>query len=203
MNPRYIQPLTSTAKQGGREHRLNPTASPTSPSNPLYYYAPYRFDCAAAVYKSAKIMGRRAPRGDKNSVLKPWRKKKSTWKPRLDKDTKRAVLTQKQRIKLLDFIEETLMGGSPVMVGVDYTHQQHATNLDKVTDHWLVVTNREYDKNGRVFFYGYDNAPGKNRRHVEIQLFVSPDLQIWKPPLKGGDSVVEYSYLVTNARAIK
>jgi hypothetical protein len=205
--PPHRQPLRSTV--GSRE--LDPDSWWIF--RPMHYYAPTKSPkgCALAVYDAIAKMGRQAPRGDGHSVLKPQHTEKKGFE--LDQSG-RPVLTGNQRITLLDFIEESLYEGDPVMIGVDHKDGA-AGNDDRSTDHWLIITNREYDEKG-VFFYGMDNAAKDDTKNAEVKLYISPDLQIWKPRERRRDESFKKprerrrdewfkkrSYLVTNARRVR
>lgn len=62
----YQQALHATAKKKGKTYVLDPQSPQSSFESPMKYYSPWKpeVDCANAVYKSAKKLGRRPPRGD-------------------------------------------------------------------------------------------------------------------------------------------
>jgi hypothetical protein len=54
--------------------------------------------------------------------------------------------------KAINYLDEELGKGNPVMVGVDYK-SGHPGNYDKITDHWVVITARRSDEWGVYYTY--------------------------------------------------
>ncbi|WP_320041734.1 hypothetical protein [uncultured Desulfobacter sp.] len=194
----YREPLAAKAHFRKKTVTLDPTSR--GRTNPMRYYFGWRptVDCATASYKSARKMGYKAPRGSKRNLM-------YGKKIQLDKYTKRADLSFEQRKELIDTIELSLFEGRPVIIGVDYHSGSAIGNPDGVTDHWLMITNRLYDKNNRLYFFGIDNAhgTGKKRWKARVKLYVAPDLSIWKGTRKSrGHYTIDSSYLVTNVKVM-
>jgi hypothetical protein len=61
-----------------------------------------------------------------------------------------------------EYIDEMLDRGYPVMVGVSHKGKgQGPSNPDNLTDHWVTITGRDYDKDGRLYYTFED--PGSSR----------------------------------------
>lgn len=191
----YREPLAAKAHSRKRAYSLDPFSK--GKTNPMRYYFGWKptVDCATASYQSARKMGYKPPRGSKHNLMK---------KGVIHTDTSknRAKLSYDQRKKLIDTIELSLYDGRPVIIGVDYEKGHAEGNPDGVTDHWLMITNRVYDKNNRLYFYGIDNAQGeRERQKANVKLYVAPDLSIWKGTRKRrGHYTIDHSYLVTNVK---
>lgn len=91
-------------------------------------------------------------------------------------DRKGRIKVDKAKAKEgVDYINKELQAGRPVMVGV--SHQDSNINRDKITDHFVVITGRNVDKNGKMNYTFHDPATanpehGKhtrplNRFHVD------------------------------------
>jgi len=73
------------------------------------------------------------------------------------KDAAGAVTVNPARAKMgRDYIDGELGAGRPVVVGVSHSGQHH--NVDDLTDHFVVITTRGVDEQGRVY-YAF-NDPG-------------------------------------------
>jgi len=61
-----------------------------------------------------------------------------------------------------EYIDEMLDRGYPVMVGVSHKGKgQGPSNPDNLTDHWVTISGRDYDKDGRLYYTFED--PGSRR----------------------------------------
>jgi hypothetical protein len=60
----------------------------------------------------------------------------------------------------IGYIHEALKRGIPIIVGVDYSGTNDATNPnpDKTTDHFIVIVGSGVDEGGRPYFKFFDNA---------------------------------------------
>lgn len=151
-------------------------------------------DCALASYATLENMGYEEPKGDRHSVMKRGEIGTST-EGNLDE------IDPEGAKKLLDSIDGGLADGRPVMLGVDYAGEQHASNTDGVTDHWLVLTNRTYDdKTGEVRYEAIDNASG-DASHRVFTVGEDYGLRSAPPPEAGPNSGIgQLPYTATNAR---
>lgn len=151
-------------------------------------------DCALASYATLDNMGYEKPQGDRHSVLKRGEIGRS-------RDGNLTEVDPEGAMKLLNAIDGGLLEGNPVMLGVDYEGEQHATNTDGVTDHWLVVTNRTYDENtGEVHYEAIDNASG-DASHRVFTVGDDYGLRSAPPPEAGPRSGIgQLPYTATNAR---
>jgi len=59
----------------------------------------------------------------------------------------------------IKYIETELGSGRPVMVGVSHKDGYHE-NVDKITDHFVVITGQGVDENGKVYYKFHDPAAG-------------------------------------------
>ena len=64
---------------------------------------------------------------------------------------------KKNTEKAVNYINQILEAGNPVMVGVDNKDGFEESNGDKSTDHWIVIVGRGNDNKGNYFLF-YDNA---------------------------------------------
>ncbi|RKG93891.1 LysM peptidoglycan-binding domain-containing protein [Corallococcus terminator] len=72
-----------------------------------------------------------------------------------------------------DYIDQQLSLGRPVVVGVDHRNNdgQNKDNRDGITDHFVVITGRGTDEQGRVFYTFHDPAT----RHPSKGADTNPD----------------------------
>jgi hypothetical protein len=66
--------------------------------------------------------------------------------------------------KAINYLDEELGKGNPVMVGVDY-QSGHPGNYDNITDHWVVITARRQDAKG--VYYTYMEVAQRETKHDE------------------------------------
>jgi len=69
------------------------------------------------------------------------------------------------------YIDSCLDAGRPVVVGL--SHSARGYNLDKVTDHFIIITGRGVDEEGRVFYSYNDSATAGE--HKRGRLYVDAD----------------------------
>lgn len=67
------------------------------------------------------------------------------------------------------YIDDALDAGWPVLVGVSYEDQRY--NADRITDHFVTITGRDHDENGRLFYTFVDpgTVGGTYRLYVDVQ----------------------------------
>jgi hypothetical protein len=76
--------------------------------------------------------------------------------------------------KAINYLDEELGKGNPVMVGVDYK-SGHPGNYDNITDHWVVITARRTDERG-VYYTYMEVAQRETAGHKEnVSLGTSTD----------------------------
>lgn len=148
-------------------------------------------DCALATYASLEAMGYEPPKGDKNSLVKPGAIGDV-------QDGELQSFDPEAAKALLDSIDQALLDGVPVMAGVDYPGEQTATNADGVTDHWLLITGREYDEDTKeVRYQAMDNATAD----APVRTFtVGEDYGLRSEAPEGARGAAEATYSLTNAR---
>jgi hypothetical protein len=66
--------------------------------------------------------------------------------------------------KAINYLDDELGKGNPVMVGVDY--KSGSGNYDKITDHWVVITARRQDAGG--VYYTYMEVAQLNTDNEEV-----------------------------------
>jgi hypothetical protein len=194
--PRRAQrPLHAQTKQP--DGTFSPLDLDTHPMNEQDVDSTYRSwfhngkDCAKASYASLEAMGYEKPEGDKNSLLKRGQIGDV-------RDGNLESFDPEVAKQLLDHIDQALLDGTPVMAGVDYPGEQTASNSDGVTDHWLLVTGREYDeKTGEVRYQAMDNATSD----APIREFtVGEDYGLRSEAPENARGAANATYSLTNAR---
>lgn len=63
----------------------------------------------------------------------------------------------------LEYLDDQLEQGYPVIVGVDHTYG-NTYNNDKSTDHFVVIVGRKYDKQGKLYYLFYEVGVGDEER---------------------------------------
>ena len=69
---------------------------------------------------------------------------------------------KKTRLAGFEKINTELELRKPVLVGVDYQAGSPNSNTDKTTDHFIILTERSFDKSGKLFYSGFENVDGGN-----------------------------------------
>jgi hypothetical protein len=67
--------------------------------------------------------------------------------------------------KAINYLDEELGKGNPVMVGVDYK-SGHPGNYDNITDHWVVITARRTDEQG--VYYTYMEVAHRDSKDISL-----------------------------------
>lgn len=83
--------------------------------------------------------------------------------------TGRVVTDRSRTTKAKNYIDQELAAGRPVTVGVSHK-AGYGANRDKITDHFVVVTGKGIDKQGRTF-YEYQDPGTRHRSAGENQRF--------------------------------
>ena len=60
-----------------------------------------------------------------------------------------------------EYIDKKLESGQPVLVGV--SHDKMGINKDKMTDHFVTIIGRGYDKDGRLYYQFRDPGTGESK----------------------------------------
>lgn len=101
-----------------------------------------------------------------------------------------------------DYIDQQLERGRPVVVGV--SHKDAAYNVDKITDHFVVITGRGTDRDGRTFYTFHDPASMSASRgsdsNVSNRFFVDDDGMLYKSGNKARGLVVNRHFEVSMVR---
>jgi len=66
----------------------------------------------------------------------------------------------KTRLAGFEKINQDLETGKPIMVGVTYKPNSTNPDTDKTTDHFIILTGREFDDVGKLFYTGFENVDG-------------------------------------------
>jgi hypothetical protein len=101
-----------------------------------------------------------------------------------------------------DYIDRELTAGRPVVVGVSHTGEHH--NVDDLTDHFVTVTSRGVDDQGRTFYAfndpGTRSAQLGSDRNSNNRLYVdSKTGEMYRPGARGGQ-ITSQQYEVTMVR---
>ena len=81
----------------------------------------------------------------------------------LSEDKKGKLTIDKAKAKEgTDYIDQQLTGGKPVVVGVSHADENY--NADKLTDHYVVITGKGTDEQGRTFYTFHDPAVGTGNK---------------------------------------
>ena len=59
-----------------------------------------------------------------------------------------------------NYVDNQLESGKPVVVGVNHSEPDEKYNTDKITDHFVLITGRGIDEQGRVYYTFKDPAGG-------------------------------------------
>ncbi len=90
-----------------------------------------------------------------------------------------------------DYIDRTLDAGLPVMVGASHYDYWNTGNADKLSEHWVSITGRDYDDQNRLFYTFNDPGNGKQGR-----FYVDEDTgKLFKVPEYGTGSEWAKAYL--------
>jgi len=77
------------------------------------------------------------------------------------------------------YIDRCLEAGRPVIVGLSHSNKDY--NLDRITDHFVIIKGRGVDEEGRVY-YTYDD-PATSGVNREGRFFVDPrSSMLFRPP---------------------
>lgn len=96
-----------------------------------------------------------------------------------------------------EYIDTQLDKGRPAMVGVSYSDD--AYNTDKMTDHFITISGRGYDADGKVYYTFKD--PGAGGAYAEGKLYVDQATgKLFKEGDKKGGYVQNADYEVTQVR---
>jgi hypothetical protein len=77
----------------------------------------------------------------------------------------RVAVDETQAKVAREYIDRALDAGLPVMVGASYKdYKQNKGNADNLTEHWVSITGRDYDDQGRLFYSFNDPGNGKKGR---------------------------------------
>ncbi|MCI0601437.1 hypothetical protein L0156_00330 [bacterium] len=101
-----------------------------------------------------------------------------------------------------DYIDKKLENGQPVLVGV--SHDRLGINKDKMTDHFVTIIGRGYDKDGRLYYQFRD--PGAAKGHSLGKFYVDQDTgKLFKQGdgLRNPSYVRQMDYEVTQVRTYK
>ena len=108
-------------------------------------------------------------------------------------------ITEQDKSNAIDLIHRSLEKDMPVVVGLDNAEGRYGKdNTDKVTDHFLIIVGRGYDKEaGKEYFTAYDNAsqlnPERNTDLERNRYYVQDDNTIQD----------KYGNTITNVRKVK
>lgn len=110
--------------------------------------------------------------------------------------------------KGMSYLKYALSNGIPVIVGVD-DKVGHPGNLDKSTDHFVVIVGMGTDSKGRYFRF-YDNASGTDPQNQganpENKLYIKYPEKIFTGKTYCStyrDTQTEYDYIITMIRKSK
>ena len=101
-----------------------------------------------------------------------------------------------------DYIDKKLDSGQPVLVGT--SQEVTRKNNDKMTDHFVTILGRGYDKDGRLYYQFQD--PGAKKEHGLGKFYVDENTgKLFKEGegLKKPDYVRQMDYEVTQVRTYK
>lgn len=100
------------------------------------------------------------------------------------------------------YIDQQLEAGRPVVVGV--SHKDAAYNVDRITDHFVVITGRGTDQRGRTFYTFHDPASMSASRgsdsNVNNRFYVDGGGMLFKAGNKARGLVVERHFEVSMIR---
>ncbi|WP_426756624.1 LysM peptidoglycan-binding domain-containing protein [Myxococcus sp. Y35] len=66
-----------------------------------------------------------------------------------------------------EYIDGQLDAGKPVVVGVDHRSGRNSDNVDGITDHFVVITGRGTDEQGRTYYTFHDPATQHQQRGAD------------------------------------
>ncbi|WP_284664299.1 LysM peptidoglycan-binding domain-containing protein [Myxococcus sp. SDU36] len=66
-----------------------------------------------------------------------------------------------------EYIDGQLDAGRPVVVGVDHRSGRNSDNVDGITDHFVVITGRGTDEQGRTYYTFHDPATNHEQRGAD------------------------------------
>ncbi|NVJ09400.1 LysM peptidoglycan-binding domain-containing protein [Myxococcus sp. AM001] len=66
-----------------------------------------------------------------------------------------------------EYIDGQLDAGKPVVVGVDHRSGRNSDNVDGITDHFVVITGRGTDEQGRTYYTFHDPATNHEQRGAD------------------------------------
>ncbi|WP_228565413.1 LysM peptidoglycan-binding domain-containing protein [Myxococcus sp. AB036A] len=66
-----------------------------------------------------------------------------------------------------EYIDGQLDAGKPVVVGVDHRSGRNSDNVDGITDHFVVITGRGTDEQGRTYYTFHDPATNHQQRGAD------------------------------------
>ena len=101
-----------------------------------------------------------------------------------------------------EYIDKKLENGQPVLVGV--SHDKLGINRDKMTDHFVTIIGRGYDKDGRLYYQYRD--PGAEQSKSLGKFYVDQDTgKLYKvgDGLRNPSFVRQMDYEVTQVRTYK
>lgn len=93
------------------------------------------------------------------------------------------------------YIDHCLLSGTPVIVGVSYKRDNY--NLDGLTDHFIVITGRHTDEEGRLFYTF--NEPGNGKSGYRLYVDARSG-RLFKPATRPRGYVDEMQFQVTQVR---
>jgi LysM repeat protein len=104
-----------------------------------------------------------------------------------------------------DYIDQQLAAGRPVVVGVNHRAGRNVGNADGITDHFVVVTGRGVDAQGRTFYTFHDpatrNASRGGDTHPANRFYVDdPTGGLYRSAPGNGRYVVDRRYDVSMIR---
>lgn len=98
------------------------------------------------------------------------------------------------------YIDEQLDKGRPVLVGVSYADESY--NTDKMTDHFVTISGRGYDADGRLFYTYKD--PGAGAAYQDGKFYVNEATgKLFKEGDQKGQFVQNSDYELTQVRTYK
>ncbi|ATB45001.1 LysM peptidoglycan-binding domain-containing protein [Corallococcus macrosporus] len=78
-----------------------------------------------------------------------------------------------------EYIDSQLDAGLPVGVGVNHRSGQNSDNVDGITDHFVMITGRGVDEQGRTYYTFHDPATNHRERGADTnpnnRFYVNPD----------------------------
>jgi hypothetical protein len=118
-------------------------------------------------------------------------------------DKKGRLITDPTQARVArEYIDKKLENGQPVLVGV--SHDRLGINKDKLTDHFVTIIGRGYDKDGRLYYQYRD--PGAEKSKSLGKFYVDEDTgKLFKQGdgLKNPGYVRQMDYEVTQVRTYK